>query len=101
MHNPIAIVLWALGGGCIGLLLGWWQSRSINKLEKQPPEKIMGRVYLQSLPRILLVAALLFFAMTQDLWFGIVFAIGFTISRWIWTWTAMRKTKRKDSEWNR
>ena len=97
MNNLIGIIVWVLGGACVGILLGWWQSQSVKKLEENPPEKMMGRVYLQSLPRVLLVAALLFFAMTQDIWSGIVFAVGFTISRWVWTWIALKKLKRKDT----
>ena len=87
--------LWALAGAGTGLLLGWWQTQSIKKLETQTPEKMMSRVYLSSLPRVLLISALLFLAMTQGVWYGISFAIGFTISRWIWTWIALRRLKRK------
>jgi len=95
LNKILLTILWGIGGAVIGILLGWWQSQSIKRFEKKPPEKIMGRVYFSSLPRILLVSGLLFLAMTQRVWYGICFAIGFTISRWIWTWIALRALKRK------
>jgi len=96
MPETLVYILWAIGGVGIGLVLGWWQSRSIDKMEKSAPEKVMGKVYFSSVPRVLLVSALLFLAMTQGVWYGVSFAVGFTISRWVWTWMALRKLKRED-----
>lgn len=95
MTDLFGYILWSTGGVGVGLLLGWWQSRSIKKFEKSSPQKMMGRVYLASMPRVLLVSALLFAAMTRGIWFGICFAVGFTVSRWIWTWATLREMKRK------
>jgi uncharacterized protein YneF (UPF0154 family) len=95
MLDILVYILWGAAGTGVGLLLGWWQSRAIMKLEKNAPEKIMGRVYLGSLPRVLLVTGLLFVAMTQGLWYGICFAAGFTVSRWVWTWLALRQLKKE------
>ena len=96
MAELVAYVLWAAGGVGVGLLLSWWQRRSIRKYEHSAPEKTMARIYLTSLPRVLLVSALLFAAMTQSIWFGICFAVGFTVSRWVWALLALRKITTKD-----
>ncbi len=96
MPEFLVYAFWVLVGTGVGIFLGWWQSRSIKKFENSTPEKMMGRVYLGSLPRILLISAILFIAMTQHIWYGISYAIGFTISRWLWTWITLRKLKRKD-----
>ena len=96
MPEWINYSLWAFGGAGVGLVLGWWQSRSLKKMEAQPLEKMMGKVYLSSMPRVLMVSALLFLAMTRGVWHGISFAVGFTVSRWIWTFITLRRLKRKD-----
>ena len=95
MHDILGYILWSIAGAGVGLLLGWWQSRSIKKLESDAPEKMMGRVYLQTLPRVLLISGLLFLAIRQGIWFGICFTVGFSISRWITTWLALRQLKRE------
>jgi len=93
MPEILAYIFWILAGAGVGLLLGWWQSRAIRKMEKQQPDRMMGRAYLNSVPRVLLISALLFLALRQDIWFGISFTLGFTVSRWIWTWLALRQLK--------
>ena len=96
MPDIFFFFLWGAAGAGVGLLLGWWQSRSIVKFEKNAPEKMMARVYLHSIPRILLVSGLLFGAMVHNLWYGICFATVFTFSRWIWTFITLRRLKAKD-----
>ena len=95
MPDTIFLILWASGGIAIGLLLGWWQSYTIAKFEKKAPEKMIARAYLQSVPRILVVALVLFLAMRTNFWNGIAFAAAFTVSRWIWAWVALKKIKRE------
>lgn len=97
MLNTLFLVLWSAAGVGVGLFLGWWQSRSIVKFENSAPEKMMARVYLHSIPRILLVSGLLFAAMLQGIWYGICFASGFTLSRWMWTLITLKIMKAKDS----
>jgi NhaP-type Na+/H+ or K+/H+ antiporter len=96
MTDILASILWSIAGAAIGMLLGWWQSRTIRKMEKKTPDNLMGRAYLSSIPRVMLISGLLFLALRQDIWSGISFAIGYTVSRWIWTWLVLRQLKRED-----
>jgi NhaP-type Na+/H+ or K+/H+ antiporter len=96
MTDILSSFLWGIAGGAVGMLLGWWQSRTIRKMEKKTPDHMMGRAYLSSVPRVLLISALLFLALRNNIWSGISFAIGYTVSRWIWTWLALRQLKRED-----
>jgi NhaP-type Na+/H+ or K+/H+ antiporter len=96
MSDILTDILWGIAGAAVGTLLGWWQSRTIRKMEKKNPDRMMGRAYLSSVPRVLLISALLFVALRDNIWAGISFTIGFTVSRWIWTWLALRQLQRED-----
>jgi hypothetical protein len=96
MSDILIDILWGIAGAAVGVLLGWWQSRAIRKMGNKTPDHMMGRAYLSSVPRVLLISALLFLALRHDIWAGISFTIGFSVSRWIWTWIALRQLKRED-----
>lgn len=96
MTETLGSILWSITGVAIGMLLGWWQSRAVRKMEKETPDHIMGRAYLSSVPRILLISVLLFLALRHTVGSGIGFAVGYTVSRWIWTYLALRQLRRED-----
>jgi len=91
--DVLILILWAIGGIGVGFLLGVWQSRTIKKFEKSAPEKLISRAYLQSIPRILIIAGILFLSIRMNIWYGIAFATAFTISRWVWAMIALKKLK--------